>query len=888
MPGPQRRATPEYARSSVGVKRVPAALPFAPSLDFGALAAAHRARRAGQAAGWASVDQSQQDAATVAFMAVSTFAFVAAFAVVAFRPRWIVGHPRSVLWALAGISLLAVLALVRVAPPGLRLAFDPSTEPLLPAGDPGRALYQQAVLEFGDDQVFVIAIRCEEVFTVECLSVIDRITGRVARLSGVRSVSSLLDVTSFFYEAGPDWVVVEPFIDKVPEAPEVLARLRARALADPVYRRTIISDDAKTAAVNVRFREMSDDEFIDSGLDATIQTIVREETGTTARFHVAGRPHIKVHVYEGMVQDLQRLIPLSVAVMAALLWLFTGSIRGVVAPLFTALGTNLWTFGAMAWLGFPLTLLTGLLGPMLLALGSVYGVHVLARTEEHEAQIPDPKAAVLAALSHLRVPVLIAGFTTVVGFAALLITDVPAVLELGAFSIFGVASGTLLVATGVPALLVSWPRSAPHRASRGALLVAIDRGLEAALGALGRGVVRHVRPILWVSGAAVLLAVMAIPRIVIDTDYLSYFDEDAPLRLDFEAVNELLAGAIPLYVVLESDGPGSFREPAATDAMARLRLDFEAVNELLAGAIPLYVVLESDGPGSFREPAATDAMARLQAGFDGVEGVSRTLSFLDSMRVLNRALHADDPAAEKIPETRPGITELLFMIPKNELQRFTTVNHGRSNIVVRTGEVGSAAINELTAALKGVIESTPLPETMRAGVTGNAILLARSADGIAEGQPRSVALAAVTIFLVIALGLRSPRLGAVAMIPNLVPVLLYFGILGLGAAPLSLPTSLIGCVALGIAIDDTVHFLVRYREERSAGATPEAAAQRCTRFVGRPIAVTSVVLVAGFLVVTLSEFATLQEFGVLAAITMTLCLLTDLVLLPALLLRFRI
>ena len=793
------------------------------------------------------VDQSQQDAATVAFMAVSTFAFVAAFAVVAFRPRWIVGHPRSVLWALAGISLLAVLALVRVAPPGLRLAFDPSTEPLLPAGDPGRALYQQAVLEFGDDQVYVIAIRCEEVFTVECLSVIDRITGRVARLSGVRSVSSLLDVTSFFYEAGPDWVVVEPFIDKVPEAPEVLARLRARALADPVYRRTIISDDAKTAAVNVRFREMSDDEFIDSGLDATIQTIVREETGTTARFHVAGRPHIKVHVYEGMVQDLQRLIPLSVAVMAALLWLFTGSIRGVVAPLFTALGTNLWTFGAMAWLGFPLTLLTGLLGPMLLALGSVYGVHVLARTEEHEAQIPDPKAAVLAALSHLRVPVLIAGFTTVVGFAALLITDVPAVLELGAFSIFGVASGTLLVATGVPALLVSWPRSAPHRASRGALLVAIDRGLEAALGALGRGVVRHVRPILWVSGAAVLLAVMAIPRIVIDTDYLSYFDEDAPLRLDFEAVNELLAGAIPLYVVLESDGPGSFREPAATDAMARL-----------------------------------------QAGFDGVEGVSRTLSFLDSMRVLNRALHADDPAAEKIPETRPGITELLFMIPKNELQRFTTVNHGRSNVVVRTGEVGSAAINELTAALKGVIESTPLPETMRAGVTGNAILLARSADGIAEGQPRSVALAAVTIFLVIALGLRSPRLGAVAMIPNLVPVLLYFGILGLGAAPLSLPTSLIGCVALGIAIDDTVHFLVRYREERSAGATPEAAAQRCTRFVGRPIAVTSVVLVAGFLVVTLSEFATLQEFGVLAAITMTLCLLTDLVLLPALLLRFRI
>jgi predicted RND superfamily exporter protein len=173
-------------------------------------------------------------------------------------------------------------------------------------------------------------------------------------------------------------------------------------------------------------------------------------------------------------------------------------------------------------------------------------------------------------------------------------------------------------------------------------------------------------------------------------------------------------------------------------------------------------------------------------------------------------------------------------------------------------------------------------------VTGNAILLARSADGIARGQPQSVALAAVTIFFVIALGLRSPRLGALAMIPNLVPVLVFFGLLGLGAAPLSLPTSLIGCVALGIAIDDTVHYLVRYRAERQTGASPELAIVRCSQFIGRPIAVTSVVLVAGFLVIALSDFATLREFGVLSAATMGICLVNDLILLPALLVRFRV
>jgi predicted RND superfamily exporter protein len=116
------------------------------------------------------------------------------------------------------------------------------------------------------------------------------------------------------------------------------------------------------------------------------------------------------------------------------------------------------------------------------------------------------------------------------------------------------------------------------------------------------------------------------------------------------------------------------------------------------------------------------------------------------------------------------------------------------------------------------------------------------------------------------------------MVPNLVPVLCFFGLLGLGVAPLSLPTSLIGSVALGITIDDTVHTLVRYRSERRAGLSPDAAVLLTTRRVGRAIATTSLVLVAGFLVIALSGFATLREFGALSALTMTMCLACDLTL----------
>jgi predicted RND superfamily exporter protein len=415
----------------------------------------------------------------------------------------------------------------------------------------------------------------------------------------------------------------------------------------------------------------------------------------------------------------------------------------------------------------------------------------------------------------------------------------------------GIGSLTVITLTGVPAALLTMSIPALSRSTtttfRARVGHAVGSGLDQILIALAGLVHRRSGSIIIACGAIALLGMTFWPRIVVDTDYLSYFDE--------------------------SD---------------RVRLDFDSINESLAGAVPLYLVLDGSGPGTFRDPELLRAMERLQARIDALPGVSRTLSFIDSLRMLNRAFEGDDAAAERIPESRGGVTELLFMLPKSEMSRFVTVNHSRSNIVIRTGEVGSAAISQLATEIEAVVAETPLPAGVTARLTGNALLLARSADGIARSQPKSVALAAMAIFLLIAVGLRSPRLGAVAMVPNLLPVLSFYGLLGMGAAPLSLPTSLIGCIALGIAIDDTVHFLVRYRAERLMGEDSVTAAMRCGRHIGRPIAITSIMLVLGFGVVAASEFATVQEFGILTAVTMAICLIADLILLPALLTRLRI
>jgi predicted RND superfamily exporter protein len=786
----------------------------------------------------------------VAFAVGASLAILAGIAVAALRPRWIVEHPQVVLSILAAITLAAGFALFRVDPWGLRIGIDSSTEPMLPRNDPGREDYAAATLAFGTDDIYVVAVETGDAFTAESLDTLKRITKRIRALDGVRGVESLVDVPHFGYEPEMDWVEVRKFIQEIPEEADALAELRRRALSDPIYPKTIVSPDGRTAAVNVTFMPMTDGEFVDRDLDGEIRALVSEEIGPEQRFYVTGRPHIRSEAHHMLVRDILRLIPIAISVAVVLLFVMTGSVRGTFVPLVSNLTSTFWTFGAMGAVGVDLTLITLVLGPMLICVGCVYGVHVLARYEVIASESPDATTAALRCLEYTRVPVLMAGITTIVGFAALLISDIPATNELGMFAILGVACVTLLSLTGVPAALSLMPlRAADGRPlfhARTRLSNRIRTGFDALLRSLSDIVVRRPGPVLLGWGALTIVAIAIIPNTVIDTDLIKYFLEDSRVRRDFERVNELLTGAVPIYVVIDGFEEGTFREPDALRAVERVQRDLEAQ-----------------------------------------EGVSAVLSAADFVKAVQAAFEGSEASEGRIPETRQGVAEAIFMIPKTKLRRFATSNHSAVNVVVRTGELGSAAMRRLEDRIASALGRSGLPDSLSVAITGNTILLNHSADGIAANQTLQVGLAALAILLLVSWVFRSLPLALLSMVPNIVPVLLFFGALGAGAAPLSVPTSLIGCIALGIAVDDTVHFLVAYKRSRAKGVGPNEAASDTIRRVGRPIVMTSIMLVIGFLVITLSGFATLREFGYLTALTMAICLSTDLALFPSLLVRTR-
>jgi hypothetical protein len=319
-----------------------------------------------------------------------------------------------------------------------------------------------------------------------------------------------------------------------------------------------------------------------------------------------------------------------------------------------------------------------------------------------------------------------------------------------------------------------------------------------------------------------------------------------------------------------------------------VRRDFARASERLVGAAPIYIMVSGAGEGAFREPANVQALERLQHLVDDVPGVSATLSVVDFLAIMNRAFEGGEAAAERVPTTREEISHLLFMIPKTKLRRFANTNHSRANLLVRTAVSGSAAVGALRQRLDDAIAAAHLPPDLTAVVTGNTVVFAEASDGIAGNQLSSMVISAVSILALMIISLRSFGVGLVAMAPNLGPVVVFFGLLGAGLADLSLPTSLIGSVALGIALDDTAHFIVNYQRMRADGLDAAAAAARCLRELGLPIVTTSLMLTAGYLVLMFSGFATIRQFGWLSALTIQICLWGDLLMLPALLARTRV
>jgi predicted RND superfamily exporter protein len=761
--------------------------------------------------------------------------------------RAIIRSPWLVVAVVAGATIVLGLG-------ALHLRVDSSVTTLLPRGDPAKQRYDEVVERFGADEVDIIGIVADDVLAPETLQKISALTQRAAAIKGVASVISLTNVRD------PIADVLNPplLIPKIPETTEAREALRARIKDNPLFAGNLIAPDSRGAAVNIFLADDAYDDVSARRIDDELANLL-SDVGVSGpeKLYLTGLSHIKVNALALMRRDLASLTPASLALVVLVLFFSFRTRRGVVLPLLCVLVGVVWTMGIMGWLGEPISLGTLVLPSLLIVIGSSYATHVVARYYLELESPTTPGEPVYGAMQQAGLPVLVSAVATVIGFSALMLNAIQAVRSLGLFAVIGIIILFTLAMTLVPALILILPERRYRHTVRG------ESGrLPKILAKIARLDIRHRIAIFVGAGVLVVAALAALPRIEADTNFLSYFTPDSPIVRSHEAINDRVAGALPFYVVL-----GAPDKPGAMLTMESLR-----------------------------------RVRELERFIDTIPGITRSVSIADYLDLLDRGLRSSgdvilddegnpiDPSTVKPFWDDPRRTDEVLLFVKQNPGAFRSVitkDFSQTNILVRTRFERSSQIAAAIDQIKDFGEKNFPPDTQPL-VTGNIVLLNGTTDDVVWGQVKSVTIALLVIFIVMSLLFLSVKVGFIAMVPNVVPIVLFFGVLGWGHVSLNIGTSIIAAIALGIAVDNTIHYMVRFNRELQLTYDQDGSLTTALRTVGRPIVYTSLALTCGFFVMRLSEFVPVRDFGVLTAATMLAALGTNMLLLPALLAQTRI
>jgi predicted RND superfamily exporter protein len=318
----------------------------------------------------------------------------------------------------------------------------------------------------------------------------------------------------------------------------------------------------------------------------------------------------------------------------------------------------------------------------------------------------------------------------------------------------------------------------------------------------------------------------------------------------------------------------------------------QVMEESLAGIIPYSISFRGE-QDLFKDPVFLEKLLALQQILEGDPLVGKTLSLADFVKEMHVAFNAEGAFESPMPASREAVAQylLLFSVSghEEELERLVNQDYSWGNIDVRCNSADSDIIGAHLNAVEGWIHSI-FPEektSFQVHLTGAAVFAYSTLDDLMGDMIRSIFMAVVIIFIVITLEFRSLRIGLMSMIPNLIPVLLTYGAMGWMGIKLELSTVVVFTISLGIAVDDSIHFLVRFREEFRKHGDHEQAIRNAFQGAGKAIVHTTVILVLGLGVLSLSSLPPTTKFAYLTATTLTSALLADLFVLPACILIFK-
>ncbi len=693
-----------------------------------------------------------------------------------------------------------------------------------------------------DNAMIVLAPKNGKVFTHETLAAVEELTKEAWQIPYSIRVDS---VTNFQYTwADGDDLVVEDLVEGAEGLPDAkLERVKGIALKEPLLLNRLINPDASVTAVNVTVNmpEKSIEEVPE--VVSFVRTMVEKirPKYPDIDFRLTGIVFMNNSFTESSQGDLKNLIPimylLIIGVMAVVLRSFWGTFTVVLVVAFSSLTA----MGLGGWLGVLLTPVSATAPTVILTLAIADSIHILV-TLFHEMRLGKPKREAL--IESLRVnhqPVFITSITTAIGFLSLNFSDSPPFQDLGNFVAMGVMVAYVYSVTFLPAMMAVLPlRIKPHPEDK---TLVMDRFADF--------VIQRRKGLYWGMLTVMVLLIAQVPRVEINEKFNEYFDTRYQFRLDNDFVIDNLTG-------------------------------FEAIEYSLGAG-------ESGGISNPEYLARVEEFAQWYRQQPGVMYVS---TLTDIMKRLNKNMHGDDESYYKLPDQRDLSAQYLLLYELSlpfglDLNNQINVDKSSTRFTAILESVSTRYALELEDKAQAWLKENGLPSMVTHGASP-LIMFSNIAKRNMKSMTIGVLLALFLISMILILALRSFKFGGMSMIPNLAPVFMTFGIWGLFVQEVGLAVSIVAPVALGIIVDDTVHFMSKYlRARREQGKSPAEAVRYSFHTVGTALWATSLVLVVGFSVLAFSGFKMNVHMGIMTTISVVCALVVDFLFLPPLLMKLE-
>jgi len=711
---------------------------------------------------------------------------------------------------------------------------------------------------FGDeDGIVVVLVEAADVFEPRVLEHIVTISDALDDLDDIDKVLSLSTMPELAGSSG--MVEVRPLLEELPETPEEVAELRERTLSSRVFINRFVNRSGTATSVLGIFDLDVVDELDRRPTLAAIEDFLADNEVEGISASVLGVPVVNREYAVRLQQDMTRAIGLSILLICVVLFLLFRNAYSVALPM-TAVGVCVaWTVGYMVLAGDSFNIINCIVPTLLLVIGIGDAVHFLTTYYQERGAGTEHKASIHRMVQRIGAACLLTSVTAAIGFFSLMVARIDIIKGMGRVAAAGLMIAYLLILILVPTTLskIKAPKS-----------VVIRHPSEGLLGRLlvwlGEVVTRRKALVIGITGAVCALAVVGSFRVESDSFLLEELFKKNPVSQALHHSEDVLTGVMPVEISIRTEADGGVLEP-----------------EVLRGMVALQQHM-ADDPYIGHSVSLADLVLEIGDVTTGVADIPETRAGA-AQRLLYFEMSEDPSFLDSMVDVQRTTTRISTTVRDWGTDNFFAWYDG-SGVCDQRAKCGTPMVELIDEAF-GTVDGRK--EGLEVRVTGAALVSARALSRLVEDMIWSLTTAFLVISVLMMILLRSLRIGLLSMIPNVIPLLVTLGFMGWVGIPLRTSTALIFSISLGVAVNDTIHFVTRFREELFRTGDRAESVRLTMVSTGRAIMFTSILLIAGFGTMLTTRFVGIMQMGILGAVTLSAALLGDLLLLPVCLGIFR-